>query len=1280
MVALRAAGARDGGARRWPLGRGHRQCLLYLLLLLVSAEAAQASGYFELQILEIANYRGELADGGCCGAAERRDASLPCPRACATFFRVCLKEYQSNVTSAGPCSFGNASSPVLGGASFSIPDPDGSAAKMVLPFTFRWTRSFTLILQAMDLDNSTLPATSRVIEEATYSGIILPSADWHTLNHHGVTARITYRVRVQCDTHYFNSTCTKFCRPRDDKFGHYRCDGGGDKACIDGWRGANCETAVCKTGCHPIHGKCDQPGGCECRPGWRGEFCDQCTPYPGCKHGYCNGSAWQCICDTNWGGILCDQDLNYCGTHEPCANGGTCENTAPDQYLCTCPEGFSGPACETVDNPCATAPCAHGGTCAEALGQFHCTCTSGWTGATCRDNVDECASAPCQNSGTCVDLVDGFQCECPSGWEGNACQFDADECQGSPCINAYSCQNLVGDYRCKCQQGWAGKNCDHNINDCVGQCQHGATCIDLVNDYHCACQPGYTGRDCHTDIDDCESNPCKNGGECSDQVNGYRCICPVGFMGEQCEVDHDHCSPNPCDNGAPCFNTQGDYYCHCPEDWQGKNCSSPRTHCSHPPCEVVDSCTVPAPSNSSAGGAMLVPSGICGEHGACLSLSAGGFQCSCDAGYTGKYCHENINDCKQNPCQNGGTCVDKVNSFQCICKEGWEGEICTINRNECSPNPCRNNGSCSDGVADFVCACRDGWKGKTCNLKDSHCDRSTCRNGGTCQDLGDTYVCLCPADWEGTTCHIGKTHACKSNPCQNGATCVNTGDLYSCICKEGFEGQRCEHDTNDCSPPPCFNGGRCVDGVNWFRCECAPGFAGPDCRINVNECASGPCGFGSTCVDGIGAFRCVCPPGRTGQRCEGVEDMAFTRGSCLWRGQYFAGNATWQHGCNTCVCRDSVARCTRVWCGLGNCLGHPNLTVDPTTCLPSQVCVPSPGEACLAPPCAPWGECRDLQSGKRVGPPLLPAPPSCWPNQAALSDACARLTLLLDRSRLARGLSTEGLCLQLRRLAAARQASAGARSRLVLLCDLKQGSNDTVEVTMSTLSPSAGSEDDHAVTEGIRVLGEFISRKQTNLSALTSIVEVKVETALVSGQKQGNGYMIALICIVLMIAACLLLCGLYYWHSTWRRGEAPGGGGGPRCDDEKSNNLQNEENLRRYVANPLKDEAPAKSATTSVESLAETRVSVGRPLPADASAETLEMTPEPDPAPEPSPRRSRILLYKARGPDVRNNTAAFDDAGAHKDFGKRVINLRVLPPVQRTLQPAPGGEMLTVIV
>ncbi|KAI5746741.1 hypothetical protein M8J77_006970 [Diaphorina citri] len=165
----------------------------------------------------------------------------------------------------------------------------------------------------------------RPIEEASFSGILLPSAEWHTLNHKGKTARITYRVRVQCDLHYFNSTCTTFCRPRDDKFGHFTCDSNGDKVCIAGWKGTNCETAVCKEGCHPTHGKCDVPGLCECRPGWRGEFCDQCKPYPGCKHGYCNGSSWQCICDTNWGGILCDQGKYFIlNSYFPSSNQSHC--------------------------------------------------------------------------------------------------------------------------------------------------------------------------------------------------------------------------------------------------------------------------------------------------------------------------------------------------------------------------------------------------------------------------------------------------------------------------------------------------------------------------------------------------------------------------------------------------------------------------------------------------------------------------------------------------------------------------------------------------------------------------------------------------------------------------------------------------------------------------------------------------------------------------------------------------------------------------------------------
>lgn len=89
-----------------------------------------------------------------------------------------------------------------------------------------------------------------------------------------------------------------------------------------------------------------------------------------------SGNTWDCVwnllmvsrdCGTFLIASLCfgllRTDLNYCGTHEPCKHGGTCENTAPDQYRCTCAEGLSGEQCEIVEHPCATQPCRNGGTC-----------------------------------------------------------------------------------------------------------------------------------------------------------------------------------------------------------------------------------------------------------------------------------------------------------------------------------------------------------------------------------------------------------------------------------------------------------------------------------------------------------------------------------------------------------------------------------------------------------------------------------------------------------------------------------------------------------------------------------------------------------------------------------------------------------------------------------------------------------------------------------------------------------------------------------------------------
>ncbi|KDR18546.1 Protein jagged-1a [Zootermopsis nevadensis] len=120
---------------------------LFDMTVVFSLQCTCGSGFFELQILEIANYRSELASGACCGSESRPDSSVPCPRQCSTSFRVCLKEYQSNVTSTGSCSFGNTSSPVLGGSSFTLADPDHANGKLVVPFIFRWTATFLAVVK-----------------------------------------------------------------------------------------------------------------------------------------------------------------------------------------------------------------------------------------------------------------------------------------------------------------------------------------------------------------------------------------------------------------------------------------------------------------------------------------------------------------------------------------------------------------------------------------------------------------------------------------------------------------------------------------------------------------------------------------------------------------------------------------------------------------------------------------------------------------------------------------------------------------------------------------------------------------------------------------------------------------------------------------------------------------------------------------------------------------------------------------------------------------------------
>lgn len=112
---------------------------------------SHSSGYFEVQLIAVENVNGELWDGECCDGT-RNSQDQRCVRdECDTYFKVCLKEYQSEVTTTGQCTFGSGSTDVLGGNIFSFktaknnnPSKTNDVGKIIIPFQFAWPVSARL--------------------------------------------------------------------------------------------------------------------------------------------------------------------------------------------------------------------------------------------------------------------------------------------------------------------------------------------------------------------------------------------------------------------------------------------------------------------------------------------------------------------------------------------------------------------------------------------------------------------------------------------------------------------------------------------------------------------------------------------------------------------------------------------------------------------------------------------------------------------------------------------------------------------------------------------------------------------------------------------------------------------------------------------------------------------------------------------------------------------------------------------------------------------------------
>uniref|UniRef100_A0A672HLX0 Crumbs cell polarity complex component 2b n=1 Tax=Salarias fasciatus TaxID=181472 RepID=A0A672HLX0_SALFA len=421
----------------------------------------------------------------------------------------------------------------------------------------------------------------------------------------------------------------------------------------------------------------------------------------------------------------------------PCNNGATCLEHM-GEYMCLCPKEplwYMGKNCDELHDACLMAPCTNC-TSTPGTGDFICLCPDGFTGLNCTQDVDECASNPCQGARShCVDRMNGYSCHCPIGSGGDDCQDNVTTCADQTCHNGGTCTDVPDSGpRCWCAAGYQGPSCEENVDECSSEpCQNGAICKDGVNAYQCFCVPGFQGYHCDLDINECASRPCQNNGTCLDEVDHYQCDCAPGFKGNTLRphrlffccrkiqwvfngcliatlmpeyqivrhylmVEIDECEALPCQNGATCRDHVAMYTCECLAGFQGDNCSVNVDECMSAPC----------------------------RHGGSCQDLINSYRCLCPDGFTGVHCEVDVNECDSDPCQNGATCEDAANSYQCHCpapdpgQEPWGGRDCDVVLVGCRRHQCQHGAGCvpvltAEGRHSYVCQCPAGWTGDRCN-------------------------------------------------------------------------------------------------------------------------------------------------------------------------------------------------------------------------------------------------------------------------------------------------------------------------------------------------------------------------------------------------------------------------------------------------------------------------------------------------------------------------------------------------------------------------------------
>uniref|UniRef100_A0A8C6T746 Nephronectin a n=1 Tax=Neogobius melanostomus TaxID=47308 RepID=A0A8C6T746_9GOBI len=190
------------------------------------------------------------------------------------------------------------------------------------------------------------------------------------------------------------------------------------------------------------------------------------------------------------------------------------------------------------------------------------------------------------------------------------------------------------------------------------------------------------------------------------------------------------------------------------------------------------------------------------KHGECVGPN----KCKCHAGFTGKTCNQDLNECglKPRPCKH--RCMNTYGSYKCYCLNGYM---------------LMPDGSCGNA--------------RTCGM-------ANCQYG--CEVLKGEVRCQCPSPGlqlalDGRTCVDVDECAAGTAVCPRFRKCINTFGSYICKCHDGFDLQYINGkyqciDVDECSlgHSQCSSVAACYNTPGSYKCKCKEGYRGMghDCK------------------------------------------------------------------------------------------------------------------------------------------------------------------------------------------------------------------------------------------------------------------------------------------------------------------------------------------------------------------------------------------------------------------------------------------------------------------